>query len=76
MTEELKELGLQVGHRRIGRLMRDNGIFVKLNRKFKTTKDSGHSFNIAPNLVVVLDLYSRRAIGWTVSNRLKNRAAN
>ena len=26
MTEELKELGLEVGHRRIGRLMRQNGI--------------------------------------------------
>ena len=26
MTEELKELGLEVGHRRIGRLMSENGI--------------------------------------------------
>jgi hypothetical protein len=26
MTEELKELGLEVGHRCIGRLMRQNGI--------------------------------------------------
>lgn len=25
MTEELKELGLNVGHRRVGRLMRENG---------------------------------------------------
>ena len=25
MTEELQELGLEVGHRRVGRLMRDNG---------------------------------------------------
>jgi putative transposase len=25
MTEELKELGLNVGHRRVGRLMRQNG---------------------------------------------------
>lgn len=29
MTEELKELGLPVGHRRIGRLMRDNGIAIR-----------------------------------------------
>jgi len=28
MTEELKELGLSAGHRRIGRLMRQNGISV------------------------------------------------
>ena len=26
MSEELKELGLKVGHRRVGRLMRQNGI--------------------------------------------------
>ncbi|WP_152498482.1 IS3 family transposase [Roseovarius sp. THAF8] len=101
MTEELKELGLQVGHRRIGRLMRDNGIAVRRNRKFKATTDSNHSFNIAPNLLnrdfsaarpnrkwagdisyvwtqegwlylaVILDLHSRRVIGWAVSNRMK-----
>ena len=51
MTEELKELGLRVGHRRVGRLMRDNGIFVKRNKKFKATTDSDHNFNIAPNLL-------------------------
>lgn len=51
MTEELKELGQPVGHRRVGRLMRDNGIAVRRNRKFKATTDSNHSFNIAPNLL-------------------------
>ena len=35
MTEELKELGLEVGHRRIGRLMRQNGITVIRTRKYK-----------------------------------------
>ena len=28
MTEELKEIGLNIGHRRVGRLMRQNGISV------------------------------------------------
>lgn len=51
MTEELKELGLDVGHRRIGRLMRENAITVKRNKKFKATTDSNHKFNIAPNLL-------------------------
>ena len=51
MAEELKELCLPVGHCRVGRLMRDNGIAVKRNRKFKATTDSNHSFNIAPNLL-------------------------
>jgi len=101
MTEELKALGLAVGHRRVGRLMKENGIKVRRNKKFKATTDSNHSFNIAPNLLdrdfsaarpnrkwagdisyvrtqegwlylaVILDLHSRRVIGWAVSNRMK-----
>ena len=101
MTEELKELGLDVGHRRVGRLMRQNGISVVRTHKYKVTTDSNHKFNIAPILLnrnfladrrnqkwvvgisyirtregwlylaVVLDLYSRRVIGWAVSNRMK-----
>jgi len=94
MTEELKELGLAVGHRRVGRLMRQNEISVVRTHNYKVTTDSNHKFNIAPNLLkrnftaqrpnqkwvvdisyiwtregwlylaVVLDLYSRRVIGW------------
>ena len=101
MTQELKEAGLAVGHRRVGRLMRDNGIRVVRTRKYKATTDSNHRFNIAPNLLdrnfhadkpnqkwagdisyiwtregwlylaVMIDLHSRRVVGWAVSNRLK-----
>ena len=101
MTEELKEIGLNVGHRSVGRLMRQNGISVVRTRKHKVTTDSDHKFNIAPNLLdrdfnadapnqkwagdisyvwtregwlylaVILDLHSRRVIGWAVSNRMK-----
>jgi len=101
MTEELKELGFEVGHRRVGRIMRQNSISVVRTHKYKVTTDSNHKFNIAPNLLnrnfsadqpnqkwvvdisyiwtregwlylaVVLDLYSRRVIGWAVSNRMK-----
>ncbi len=35
MTKELKEIGLDVGHRRVGRLMRQNGISVIRTRKHK-----------------------------------------
>jgi len=51
MTEELQELGLQVGHRRVGRLMRENGIKIIRTQKSKVTTDSNHAFNIAPNLL-------------------------
>ena len=51
MTEELKEIGLDIGHRRVGRLMRQNGISVIRTRKHKVTTDSNHKFNIAPNLL-------------------------
>jgi putative transposase len=101
MTEELSELGLQVGQRRVGRLMRQNGIQVVRTRKFKATTDSDHTFNIAPNLLqqdftasepnqkwagdityvwtregwvylaVIIDLFSRRVVGWAISNRMK-----
>jgi hypothetical protein len=37
MTEELKEIGLDVGHRRVGRLMRQNVISVVRTRKHKVT---------------------------------------
>ena len=101
MTEELEELGFPVGQRRVGRLMRENGLCAVRTRKYKVTTDSAHSFNIAPNLLdrdfyaegpnqkwagdisyiwtaegwlylaVILDLHSRRVIGWAVSDRLK-----
>jgi putative transposase len=101
MTQELKEIGLQVGHRRVGRLMRVNGFRIVRTCKYKATTDSNHHFNIAPNLLdrnfhadqpnskwagdityiwtaegwlylsVMIDLHSRRVIGWAVSNRLK-----
>jgi putative transposase len=51
MTEELQELGVNVGHRSVGRLMRDNGIKIIRTQKYKVTTDSNHAFNIAPNLL-------------------------
>ena len=51
ITEELQELGHEVGHRRVGRLMRENGIKVIRTHKYKATTDSNHTFNIAPNLL-------------------------
>ena len=101
MTEELNELGIRVGQRRVGRLMRQNGVQIIRSKKFKRTTDSDHKFNIAPNLLqqdftasgpnqkwagdityvwtregwvylaVIIDLFSRRVVGWAISNRMK-----
>ena len=101
MTEELQELGLEVGQRRVGRLMKQNDIKVMRTHKYKATTDSAHNLNVAPNLLaqnftttgpnqkwagdisyiwtqegwlylaVIIDLYSRRVVGWAVSNRMK-----
>jgi|GEM_PF-1132288 len=35
MTEELQELGLKLGHRHIGRLMRENDIKIIRTQKYK-----------------------------------------
>ena len=51
MTEELQELGANVGHRRVGRLTRDNGIKIIRTQEYKATTDSNHTLNIAPNLL-------------------------
>jgi len=51
MTEELQELGLKVGHWRIGRLMHENDVKIVRTRKFKATTESNHAYNTAPNLL-------------------------
>ena len=48
MTMELKEAGLDVGERRVGRLMRINGIRPVRTRRHKVTTNSNHSLGIAP----------------------------
>ena len=37
MTAELNELGFDVGERRVGRLMKENGIFAVRTKKYKRT---------------------------------------
>ncbi len=101
MTMELKEAGLDVGERRVGRLMKINGIKPVRTRKHKVITDSHHRLGGAANwldgdfisdepnrkwagdityiwtsegwlyLAVILDLHSRRVVGWAVSDRMK-----
>jgi putative transposase len=49
MTMELKEAGLGVGERRVGRLMRLNGIRRVRTRRHKVTTDSNHRLGVAAN---------------------------
>ena len=51
MTSELRELGFDIGHRRVARLMRDNAIHAVRTGKDKRTTDSAHDLNVAPNLL-------------------------
>jgi len=101
MTAELEEAGLDVGERRVGRLMRLNGIKPVRTRRHKVITDSHHRLGVAANwldgdfvaaapnqkwagdityvwtsegwlyLAVILDLHSRRIVGWAVSDRMK-----
>ena len=49
LTMELKEAGLDVGERCVGRLMRVNGIRPVRTRKDKVTTDSHHCLGLAAN---------------------------
>lgn len=51
MTMELKEAGLDVGERRVGRLMKANDIRPVRTRRHKVTTDSRHSLGFADNIL-------------------------
>ena len=89
-----------VGERRIGRLMKENGIGAARTKKYKRSTDSDHALQHRaeparpglfcgwPNqrwagdishirtgegwlcLAVIIDPYSRRVIGWALSDRI------
>jgi len=103
---ELGHQKIQVSRRRIGRLMREEGLICKMKRKFKKTTDSNHSEPISPNLLnrnfdasapnkkfvgdityirtnegwlylaIVIDLYSRRVVGWSMRDNMKTSLVN
>ena len=102
VREDLRDLGLHVGQKRVARLMRQDGLVGRRPRAFVTTTDSQHTYPIAPNLLArafdvngiagpralnrvwvsdityvptqqgwlylatVLDLASRRVVGWAM----------
>jgi transposase InsO family protein len=52
VTDALNEQGIVCGKNRIARIMRDNGIWAKIKRKFRRTTDSRHGYPVAPNLLI------------------------
>ena len=104
VQKELNAQGVECGHNRVARLMRESGLRSKRGRKFRVTTESDHSFPLARNellrrfdlsmnreidrvwaaditylstaegwlyLAVVMDLASRRVVGWSLDHRLE-----
>ena len=99
VTAQLRREGLLINHKKIQRIMREQGLGVKKRRRFVKTTDSNHPYPVYPNLIreqavtginqiwaadltyiritmvfvylaVILDLYSRKAIGYALSDRI------
>jgi putative transposase len=98
--QELVANDTHVSRKRVARLMKESGIFVRTKRPFVKTTDSKHDFPIAPNLLarnlstdapnkvwvgdiayldthqgwlylaVLIDLFSRRMVGWAMSEHI------
>jgi transposase InsO family protein len=98
---ELIEQGIEIGRKRVARLMREMKLQGLTPRKFRVTTDSDHGHSIAKDLIgrsfkaskpntkwvtdityiwtaegwlylaTVMDLYSRRIIGWATADHLK-----
>ncbi|MCK5139476.1 MAG: IS3 family transposase, partial [Thermodesulfovibrionia bacterium] len=99
VTAQLKREGLKVNHKRVQRVMRQEGLICKIKKRWITTTDSKHKYPIYPNLLkstritgvnqawvadityiriltafvylaVILDVFSRKVIGWAISMRI------
>lgn len=99
ITQELRRRGLQVNHKRVGRLMREDNLLALRQKQYVVTTDSEHQLEVYLNvaahlqptginqlwvadityirlqgefvfLAVVLDRFSRRAVGWSVDRTL------
>ena len=99
--DDLKDKGLQVGRKRVARLMRQEGLTGDAPKPFRRTTDSKHNLDVADNLLdrkfeveapdqawvtdityvrtwqgwlylaVVIDLLSRRVVGWSTATHMK-----
>jgi transposase InsO family protein len=56
ITAELKRRGWKAGHRRVGRIMREDNLLCLRKRKFVVTTDSDHNLRVYPNLAGSMEL--------------------
>ena len=100
ITEELRDQGYCVNHKKVEKRMKLLGLKAKQAKKFKATTDSNHKQPVACNLLnqdfsasapnqkwagdityiwtqagwlyvaVIIDLFSRQVIGWSMSKRI------
>lgn len=105
MLDELRSRGHQASKHRVARIMRENGLWARVRRRFRHTTDSQHKLPLAPNLLgqrftttapnqawvgdityiwtaegwaylaVMLDLFSRRVVGWALRKSLSRELA-
>jgi transposase InsO family protein len=97
---ELRERGYRTGRKRVARLMREQRLRARHQRRYRITTDSGHGLPVSTNLLarrfsaaapnlawvtdityiwtgegwlylaVMLDLFSRRVVGFALSQRI------
>jgi transposase InsO family protein len=99
VTAELRRRGMQVNHKRVVRMMREDNLLAVQPRQFVVTTEANHRLEVALNLArrlklsgvnqlwvadityirlqkefvylaVVLDVYSRKVVGWKLSRSL------
>jgi len=105
IRRELKRMSWRCSRGRIRRLMRRLGLIARRCRRFRTTTDSKHAYEVHPNLLgrefsvsgpdqvwvsdityiwtdegwlflaTVIDLFSRRVVGWSMSESLSRQIA-
>ena len=73
MMKNLREEDFVIGRDRTRRLMKALNLKVKQKRKYKATTDITYLWTQEGwvYLAVVIDLYSRRVVGWAMDRRLK-----
>lgn len=104
VTAQLRREGIIVNHKRVERIMKQEGLICKIKKKWVKTTDSNHKYPVYPNLLkdaritginqawvsdityiriltafvylaVILDVFSRKVVGWAISMRIDTELA-